>query len=54
MIKLILITISMLLGMRLITFTLGLAGVLSWKKFQKQGNWHVRIRRRPEDIKATR
>jgi hypothetical protein len=29
MIKLILITISMLLGMRLITFTLGLAGVLS-------------------------
>jgi hypothetical protein len=29
MIKLILIAISMLLGMRLITFTLGLAGVLS-------------------------
>ena len=29
MIKLILIAISMLLGMRLITFSLGLAGVLS-------------------------
>ena len=32
MTKLILITIATLLGMRLVTFTLGIAGVLSWKQ----------------------